>query len=65
MRIQRTVGENRRIGYPNAEKRLEILEALILELAIKAGVDKTELDSLISKMDRMDIDFPDRLVVRE
>ena len=58
MRVERTVGENLRIGFPNASKRLEILEAIVVELATRAVVDKTTLETLISAMDQKDVDFP-------
>lgn len=59
MRIFRTEMENKRIGFPLPAHRLEILEEIVAALATAAGVDKTKLDTLISKMDQMDIDFPD------
>jgi len=61
MRVERTKGENRRIGFPSPEERLELLESVISSML--TGTDKTRFDALIAKMDRMDIDFPDRETV--
>lgn len=58
MRVKRTPQEDKRIGFPSAAQRLEVLEAIVVELATKVDIDKSALDILIAKMDRLDIDFP-------
>ena len=63
MRVKRTAGENRRVGFPSLEERVELLETVISSLL--TGTDKTRFDALIAKMDQMDIDFPDEETVIE
>jgi len=64
-RIKRAEDENRRIGFPGLEERIETLERLVKVLSTAAGVDPSELNTLVAKMDQMDIDFPDFKVFHE
>jgi len=67
-RIERSEGENRRVGIPTNATRLDILERVVEKLiAISvtagdlSGTDRTVLDSTDMKalLDQKDTDFPE------
>ena len=59
MRVIRAKKENKRIGYPSNEERLDILEDIVSDLVAKKPADDSALAAVKAKMDQLDIDYPD------
>ena len=56
MRVIRAKKENKRIGFPSNEERLDILEDIVSDLVTGKPADDSALVAVKAKMDQMDID---------
>jgi hypothetical protein len=63
-RIERSRNEQRRIGQPSDQRRIDTLERVIAKLLAQSAIpgsdpDRIELGAIKDKLDQLDRDFPE------